>query len=194
MAIHIRMEKLCHKIAEQCRAMDRRSISQFMREIISAKRIFIAGAGRSGLVARTFGMRLMHLGFTVFIVGEVVTPAIRKGDLLIVVSGTGLTASLVAAARTAKAKGAKVVAITSFPNSPVAANSDCVVQIKGRKLGEVDKDYLNRQLAGRHDPIVPLGTLFELSTMVFLDALIEELMLKYRKSEAELNALHTNLE
>ena len=194
MAIHIRMDKLCQKIAEQCKAIGSKSIDQFIHEIISAKRIFIAGTGRSGLVARTFGMRLMHLGFTVFIVGEVVTPAIRKGDLLVVVSGTGLTASLVAAARTAKAKGAKVVAITSFPNSPVASNSDQVVQVKGRKLGEVDKDYLNRQLAGRHDPIVPLGTLFELSTIVFLDALIEELMLKYRKSEAELKALHTNLE
>jgi len=188
------MQKLCQKVSEQCREMDRGDIACFLGSITKAKRIFIGGVGRSGLVASTFGMRLMHLGFTVYVVGEVVTPAIRKGDLLVLVSGSGKTASIVGAMKTAKAKGARVAAITSFPDSPLGKGSDCVVRVKGRRVGRWDADYVNRQLAGRREPIAPLGTLFELATMVFLDSVVEELMLRYRKSEKELKELHTNLE
>ncbi len=194
MNLHARMERLCGKVSEQCTAISEKQAERFVHLLTGSERIFIAGTGRSGLVARAFGMRLMHLGFTVYIVGEVVTPAIRKGDLLLLVSGSGLTASLVAAARTGKAKGAKVVAVTSFPKSPVAANSSHVVQVRGRRMGEVDKDYLNRQLAGRHEPLAPLGTIFELSTAVFFDSVVEELMGRYRKSEKEMRERHTNLE
>lgn len=54
-----------------------------------ANRIFIAGAGRSGFAARGFANRMMHLGFTVYFVGETTTPSIQAGDLLIVGSGSG---------------------------------------------------------------------------------------------------------
>lgn len=188
------MEKLCRKIAEQCRQVDRKAIDCFLTTITSARRIFLAGAGRSGLVARAFGMRLMHLGFTVYIVGEVITPAIKEGDLLIIVSGSGQTSSMVAAMRTAKGKGAKVAALTSFPESPVGKGADFLVQIKGRVAESLDRDYAKRQLTGAHEPITPLGTLFELSTMIFLDSMVEELMLRYRKGEEELLEYHTSFE
>ena len=48
-----------------------------------AKRIFVAGAGRSGLISKFFAMRLMHAGFEVFVVGEIVTPSICEGDLFL---------------------------------------------------------------------------------------------------------------
>lgn len=35
--------------------------------VLGAKRIFVAGAGRSGLAMRAFAMRLMHMGFTVYV-------------------------------------------------------------------------------------------------------------------------------
>lgn len=194
MTIHIRIEKLCRKIAQQCREIDRKSIERFIDAIVSAKRVFIAGAGRSGLVARAFGMRLMHLGFSVYVVGEVITPAIKKDDLLIVVSGSGQTSSMVNIARTAKSKGVKIGLITSFPDSPIGKMADYIVRIKGRTRDETRRDYTDRQLVGDHEPITPLGTLFELSTMIFLDSIIEELMLRYQKSEEELREYHTNLE
>jgi len=39
-------------------------------------------------------MRLVHAGYTVSMIGEVVTPAIKAGDLLILVSGSGGTETL----------------------------------------------------------------------------------------------------
>jgi 6-phospho 3-hexuloisomerase len=140
MMIHTRMEKLTQKIEEQLRAIDQKSIDQFVESLINAKRIFIVGAGRSGLVAKAFGMRLMHLGFTVYVVGEVITPAITKDDLLIVVSGSGQTLSVVVAATVAKEKGVKIIGITSNPDSDIGKLSDVVVQIKGRHPEDVKRD------------------------------------------------------
>ena len=76
--------------------------------ILSAKKIFIAGAGRSGFAARGFANRLMHLGFQVSFIGEPTTPPIKKGDLLIIGSGSGTTPSLVKMAEKAKGFGAKI--------------------------------------------------------------------------------------
>jgi len=194
MTIHIRIEKLCQKISDQCRNIDRKSIERFLDAIVNAKRVFIAGAGRSGLVSRAFGMRLMHLGFTVYIVGEVITPAIKENDLLILVSGSGQTSSMVNIMNTSKAKGAKIAAVTSYFDSPIGRAADYIVQIKGRTLDDLQRDYTDRQLMGDHEPMTPLGTLFELSAMIFFDSIVEELMLRYQKSEEELRALHTNLE
>ena len=64
-------------------------------EILKAKHIFVAGAGRSGMMARCFAMRLMHMGMKAYMVGEVVTPSMQEGDLLIITSGSGTTGSLV---------------------------------------------------------------------------------------------------
>ena len=59
-----------------------------------AKRIFIAGIGRSGLIGKTFAMRLVHMGFLVYIVGDATTPAIQANDLLVIVTGSGTTKTL----------------------------------------------------------------------------------------------------
>ncbi len=85
--------------------------------ILGAKRIFLAGAGRSGLAVRAFAMRLMHMGFGAYVVGETVTPGIKAEDLLVIGSGSGATASLVAMAEKAKKIGAGVALVTIFPET-----------------------------------------------------------------------------
>ena len=85
--------------------------------IRSAERIFVAGAGRSGLVLRMAAMRLMHLGLNVHVAGDTTTPAIRSGDLLLVASGSGTTSGVVKAAETAAKAGARIAAFTTNPGS-----------------------------------------------------------------------------
>ena len=63
--------------------------------ILAAKKIFVAGAGRSGMAARAFAMRLMHMGFESYVGGETITPNLEVDDLFLVVSGSGSTGSLV---------------------------------------------------------------------------------------------------
>ncbi|MDH5816437.1 MAG: 6-phospho-3-hexuloisomerase [Candidatus Nezhaarchaeota archaeon] len=158
------------------------------------KIILIVGAGRSGLIGRAFAMRLMHLGFRTYVVGETITPAIGPNDVLIAISGSGSTAIVVTAAEAAKKVGAKVIAITSFRDSPLAKLADHVVIVPGRTKTAVEQDYFSRQILGIHEPLAPLGTLFELGAAVFLDSVVAELMYRLGKSEVEMKYRHAIIE
>ena len=60
-----------------------------------------------------FAMRLMHLGFVVYVIGDVTTPAIKEKDCLIAISGSGETRTVTIAAETASDSGASVIGITT---------------------------------------------------------------------------------
>ena len=102
----------------------------FLEKIILAKKVFVAGGGRSGLIGKSFAMRLMQAGKNVFVVGETITPSINKGDLLICVSSSGKTRTVLDFAVEAKNANANVVCITSDYKSNLAKLSDFVVLLK----------------------------------------------------------------
>ncbi len=157
-------------------------------------RVLVMGAGRSGLVGKAFAMRLLHMGFQVYVLGETIIPRIRKEDLVIAISGSGRTKLIVTAAEAAKAVGAKIIAITSYPDSPLAELSDIIVRIPGRTKIAEEEDYFTRQILGIHESLAPLGTLFEDTVMVFLDGVVAELMNKLGKTEEDLRNEHANIE
>ncbi|ADG90552.1 6-phospho-3-hexuloisomerase [Thermosphaera aggregans] len=158
------------------------------------KRVFVIGAGRSGLIARAFAMRLLHLGFNVYVIGETILPRASPGDILLAISGSGRTKLVVAAAEAAKGALMKVVAITTYPDSPLGRMADIVVRIPGRTKMAVEEDYISRQILGIHEPLAPLGTLFEDTTLIFLDGIIVELMNRLGVTEEELMNRHANIE
>jgi len=158
------------------------------------KKTLVVGVGRSGLVGRAFAMRLRHLGARSYVVGETITPSVEEGDLLVAISGSGSTQIVVAAAEAAKRMKAKVAAITTYHDSPLGRLADLVVFVPGRtKLASMD-DYFARQILGMHEPLSPLGTLFEDTSMVVLDAVVAELMKRLGKNESELARRHANIE
>ncbi|MCD6510033.1 MAG: 6-phospho-3-hexuloisomerase [Thermoprotei archaeon] len=185
--------QIVKKIEDTISEIDENEAKAFINEVIHSRNIFVVGAGRSGLVARAFAMRLMHLGLNVYVIGETITPPIRPGDLLIAISGSGETLSTLTAAQTAKKLGARIAVATSFTDSPLAKIADCIVRIKGRVKARRE-DYQVRQLMGEHEPLTPLGTLFELSTLVFLDSVITRLMQIFNKREIDLIRRHANIE
>ncbi len=158
------------------------------------RRLLVTGVGRSGLVGKAFAMRLMHLGFNVHVIGETITPAIGKGDLIIAISGSGTTKLAVTAAEIGKEVGAKIIAITSYPESDLGRIADHVVQVRGRTKVAVETDYFLRQITGVHEPLAPLGTIFEMTAVIFLDSVIVELMHRLGKTEKELKAKHATIE
>jgi 6-phospho 3-hexuloisomerase len=176
------------------KGLDERQIDDLIECMRNTKKVFIYGAGRAGLAARAFAMRLMHLGFDVYVIGEVLTPAIEEGDLLITVSGSGETTSVVNAAEVAKKAKAKVVAITSYPKSTLGKIADHVVVVKGRTKLKGEKDFVLRQIKGEHYSLAPLGTLFETTANIFLDGLIAELMARLHKTEEDLRTRHATIE
>lgn len=170
-------------------------ISNFLDVLRSSSNIFVTGAGRSGLVAKAFAMRLMHLGFSAYVVGETISPAITANDCILAISGSGETSNIVSACKIAKKLGANVLAVTSYPESTLGKLADGLVHVKGRTKLEVDdENYLKRQIHGNYTMLTPLGTAFELTSLVFLDALVPELMDAMDVTEEDLKSRHTNLE
>jgi len=177
--------------------LDYAEVNSLVSDILSAlqnkKRVFVMGAGRSGLVVKGFAMRLMHLGLNVYVVGETVTPAVETDDLLIAISGSGETKSINEMSTLAKAKGTRLTSITSNRDSTLGTISDTTVIVKGRtKVSGMD--FMERQVIGSHISFAPLGTMFEISTMIFLDGVIAALMEITKKSEEDLKRKHATLE
>jgi 6-phospho-3-hexuloisomerase len=139
-------------------------------------RWFVTGQGRSGLVASMFAMRLMHLGMQVHLVGEVTAPAIRNGDWIMIVSGSGSTPISLSYANTAKNERAHVLAVTSDPRSHLSQISECTLTIP-----VVDSPQIG-------------GSAFEQGALLVLDALIVGLALDDPEAKVKMAELHTNLQ
>jgi len=157
-------------------------------------RILVMGAGRSGLVGRAFAMRLLHLGYNAYVLGETIVPAIREGDIVIAISGSGKTKLIVTAAEAAKEAKARLIAVTSYPDSPLGRLADLVIEVPGRTKYSNETDYFARQILGMTEPLAPLGTLFEDTTMIVLDGIVAELMIRLKKTEEDLRLVHANIE
>ncbi len=169
-------------------------IENMLDRIHRAKRIFLMGTGRSGMAAKAFAMRLAQMGLNAYVVGETVTPAITKNDLFIAISGSGETDSVVNAAKIVKKIGAKVLVVTSYPESTLGRLADNIVKVRGRTKIDIERDHLKSQLEGKHMSLTPLGTLFEDTVMIFLDGITAGLMYKLGKDEIYMKNRHATLE
>lgn len=183
------MDFIAQHIKKVASNLDTKEVNNLVDGIIGAKRIFLMGAGRSGLVAKAFAMRLMHMGFNAYVVGESTTPAVHADDLVIAVSGSGETSSIARFGLIAKEDiGSKLATVTSNKDSKLGKISDIVVVIPGRPKDDYG-DYEKRRMIG-YPQLAPLGTVFEISALVFLDAVVSELMVRTGASEAELRSRH----
>ncbi|MGB9838106.1 6-phospho-3-hexuloisomerase [Methanothermobacter sp.] len=191
------LKNTVHKITEHAinaiEKVDESELEQMITRIMDARAVFIVGTGRSELVGKAFAMRLMHLGFTVYVVGDVTTPAISDEDCLIAISGSGETKTVTLAATTSKSVGATVIAVTATPQSTLTGYSDVVICIPS-KTKEAWKYYTSGVLRGDYDDLTPMGTLFEDSTHLFLDGLIAEFMAILGKKERDLKERHAIIE
>jgi len=168
-------------------------VSKMIDIILNSHRVFIVGTGRSELVGKMFAMRLMHLGFTVYVVGDVTTPAIKENDCLIAISGSGETKIVTLSAETAKEVSAKVIGITGNLESTLSKSLDVKINIES-KTKDPWKYYTSSVLKGNYDDLTPMGTLFEDTAHLFLDGLIAEFMTRLGKKEKDLKRRHAIIE
>ncbi|MFP3950522.1 MAG: 6-phospho-3-hexuloisomerase [Candidatus Bathyarchaeia archaeon] len=169
-------------------------LDAFLEARCEERKILVVGSGRSGLVGKAFAMRLMHLGFNIYVMGETITPAIGDDDLVLVISGSGSTTLPLTVAEKAKSIGARVIAVTSHPTSPLGVVADLVVNLPGREVTAREDEYHSRQILGNHEPLSPMGTMFEDSCMVFLDSIIAELIVRVGMSEDAMKSKHATIE
>jgi 6-phospho-3-hexuloisomerase len=165
-------------------AVSQAEVGRAQQMLLTARHVFVTGAGRSGLALRMTAMRLMHLGLSVHVVGEVTAPAIGEGDLLLVASGSGTTAGAVQAAEVARKVGAAVLAVTAAPDSRLALFSDAVIvipaQTKQNHAGAISGQYA--------------GSLFEQCVLLLMDAMFQAMWQERGESAEVLWKRHANLE
>ena len=158
---------------------------RFVERILAADQVFVVGRGRTGLVVGAFGMRLMHLGLRVFMVGEITTPKIGPRDLLIACSGSGAARTVTQMLRIAQRARAAIVSLSYNARAPIARPASVFVH--------VPTPNLRARGRARHT-VQPLGSLFEQALFVYLDAVVLRVMQRLRVTPDDMAARHTNLE
>jgi len=171
------LDYILRNVRDALANVDPAAVQQTIQEFIGAKKIFIYGVGRSGLVGQAFAVRLVQMGFDVHFVGDMTTPFVDQGDLVIIVSNTGETMSAVQTANIVRRVGARVISVTSNPNSKLGHASNIILEVGP------NKDDQKKRLA-------PLGTIFEDAALVMFDSLVPLIMDRTEQNEASLRRRH----
>ncbi len=154
-------------------------------EICIAKRIALYGVGREGLQIKGLAMRLFHLGLKSAVVGDMTTPPVEKGDLLIVSAGPGDFSTVSALIGVAKAAEARVLVVTAQPSGMAAAKADVVLHVPAQTMASDQ---------GETTSVLPMGSLYEGALYVAFELLVLAVRDKLGVRPAAMRANHTNLE
>lgn len=154
--------------------IDQKDFKNFVKEIKKAKRIYVVGAGRSGLIAKYLAMRLVRLRKKTFVIGETITPSVRPNDLLIVISGSGETGDVLSTVKISRVMGARVLGITAVPDSPLAKLSHILILIPAQIPKRLGNYYQLRELIGVPERS-PIKSLFEVCALIFLEVGVSKL-------------------
>ncbi len=153
--------------------------------IQTAHRIVLHGVGREGLMMKSLAMRLFHLGLDAHVVGDMTTPPVGAGDLLIVSAGPGHFSTVAALVDVAKSAGASTMCVTAQPMEAVPSVADHVVHLPAQTMA-------NDQVGSAS--VLPMGSLFEAAQFMFFEMLVLHLREELGLSPDDLRANHTNLE
>lgn len=175
---------VAREICDALSRTDDEQVERLLEMIEEASTIFVGGAGRSLMMMQAFAMRLMHIGFNSYVVGETTTPAVVADDLLIAGSGSGQTRMTLALVEAAAARGAHTSVITGHPDSPLGQAADHVVHIHAPVV------FVNSERPTRQPP----GTLFEQCLLAQCDAMIMQLMHRLGTTEEIIRRRHTKFE
>ena len=178
-------QQIIEELQRSISQLDQQEAERMAELLLQSNKIFVAGAGRSGLMGRAFAMRLMHVGKEAYVVGETVTPGIEPGDVLVLGSGSGETKGLISMAEKAKGVDAEVIAVTIVPDSTVGRLASYVVELPGSTKDQTSRGY---------STIQPMASLFEQTMLVFYDAVILRMMEKTGQTTEQMFGKHANLE
>lgn len=178
--------EILKELLPNAREISQAELNQAANMISGAdQNVFCMGAGRSGAIVRAFANRILHLGKHVYMVGDSTTPPVRKGDLIVVISGSGKSASLLQSLEIAKSMGAEILILTMNPDSPAGKLATLSVRIPGTTR-QADQPTA--------ESFQPVGNLFEQLAWLTADAIIILAKEKLNLSNEDLLARHANIE
>ena len=173
------------ELAAALDGVDEGQVDAAVAAIAGAKTIALYGVGREGLQVKGFCMRLFHLGRNVSMVGDMTTPPIGHGDLLVVSAGPGAFSTVLGLMDVAREAGAETLVVTAQPDGEAAARADHVLVIPARTMAD-DR--------GADVALLPMGSVFEGAQYVLFEVMILRLRDRLGVSLDAMRANHTNLE
>lgn len=165
--------------------IDQAAVDRAVEAIASARRVALHGVGREGLQVKGFAMRLHHLGLDAHVVGDMTTPPIGKGDLLVVSAGPGHFSTVEALMGVARRDGARTLVVTAQPEGACPRAADLVLPIPAQTMAD-DR--------GPATSVLPMGSLYEGAQYVLFEVMILALRERLRVTPEAMRANHTNLE
>lgn len=177
------IDQILEEIKNVIAKVDEEEIKKIVSILKKEMRIFVDGEGRSGFQAKGFAMRLMHIGYNSYVMGETITPALKKGDIYVAISGSGKTKNTLSNAKAAKDLGLTIIGVTSKKDSPLVEISDLVLEVPGKTKN--DTGVASIQL---------LSSLFDQSVHIVLDDLCLLTSKKDNLSDNEAVKNHINVE
>lgn len=177
------IQEVMKEINQVMTQVDETQLHHILPLFTHKRRIFVRGAGRSGFQAKGFAMRLMHLGYEVYVLGETITPSVKEGDLFIAISGSGTTKGVLMDAISAKEKGLTLLVFTSHRQSELAQIADALVVIPGAT--KTGSGIASIQL---------LSSLFDQTLHITLDVLCLMLSRQQSVTKDEILQAHVNIE
>jgi 6-phospho-3-hexuloisomerase len=154
-------------------------------EILNARRIACYGVGREGLMMKALCMRLMHLGLDAHFVGDMTTPPIGSGDLLIASAGPGSFSTVLALEGVAGQAGARIMIVTAQPDGEAPRKAGTVIVLPAQTMAD-DQNAI--------PSLLPMGSLYEAAQLVFFDLVSILLREKTGQTPESMRHRHTNLE
>ena len=134
---------------------------------------------------RGFAMRLFHMGREVAVWGDMTTPPVGPGDLLVVSAGPGYLATADVLVDIARKAGARTALITAQPGGELTRHVDIVTVIPAQTMADDHGPSLS---------VLPMGSLFETALMIFFELVILKLRPRFHEGSESMRARHTNLE
>ncbi len=109
--------------------LDVQALTKVARLIQRSRRVLLLGFGASGLAARRAADSLLTLGYTAIAIVDAYTQIFATantgpGDVVVGISHTGQTVAIIEAIQTARRRGARTVALTNYPRSPLVEASE----------------------------------------------------------------------
>jgi 6-phospho-3-hexuloisomerase len=165
--------------------IDQAAVERAVDEIAAAKSIALYGVGREGLQIKGLAMRLFHLGRKVAMVGDMTTPHLGAGDLLIVSAGPGWFSTVEALMGVARRDGARTLLVTAQPDGACSGAADVVLPIPAQTMADD---------TGGAVSVLPMGSLYEGAQYILFEVMILMLREKLGVTPDAMRANHTNLE
>ena len=195
-------EKIIAELRDAFMAIDEKEMDALLELIVKAPKIFLYSRGRVNIALKAFCMRLNHLGLCGRLVGDINTPYISKGDLLIVGSSLGFPSTIDRYIKIAKDCGAHVAAFTANPDGPLWKDVDALVNIKARAFTSHPEDFEKKELSAGEKKALellaipsqqPMCSTFEQLILFAGDYMVLKLQKRLNQDESMLRSRHANI-